>query len=214
MEGVPRETVEQFVDATHRLAAYGVVQCSSGNMSWRVGDDLMAVTGTGAWLERIEETQIALCRISDGATVNGARPSVESGFHAGVLRERPDIGVVLHCQSPCATAIACSRPDEINLAVIPEVPFYIGEPAIVPLLQPGSAELAAAVIEAAREHELLLLRNHGQVVLGRDFDDALQRAGFFELACEVLLRGRDLQPLPAEFAAALRAWMASGTRRA
>jgi len=208
------EQSRAFVAACHSAAAYGLVRFSSGNMSWRVSDDLMAVTGTGSWLERIGEAQVALCRISDGATVNGARPSVESGFHAGVLRERPDIGVVLHCQSPCATAIACGRPDEINFAVIPEVPFYIGEPAVVPLLQPGSAELAAAVIEAAREHELLLLRNHGQVVLGRNFDDALQRAGFFELACEILLRGRDLQPLPAEFAAALRSWMASGTRRA
>jgi ribulose-5-phosphate 4-epimerase/fuculose-1-phosphate aldolase len=31
--------------------------------------------------------------------------------------------------------------------------------------------------------------HHGQVTVGRDFDQAIQNAEFFELACEVILRG-------------------------
>ena len=38
---------------------------------------------------------------------------------------------------------------------------------------------------------LALLRNHGQVVVGKSLDDAIQRAVFFELACTVLVLGRD-----------------------
>jgi len=52
-------------------------------------------------------------------------------------------------------------------------------------------ELADAVIACAKEHALVILQNHGQVTYGRDFNEAIQRAVFFEMICEIILRGGD-----------------------
>ena len=56
------------------------------------------------------------------------------------------------------------------------------------VLTPSSKELAEKVVSAVQTHDLVILQNHGQVVLGEDFDDAIQKAGFFELACQILMR--------------------------
>ncbi|MBQ2452543.1 MAG: class II aldolase/adducin family protein, partial [Bacteroidales bacterium] len=51
-----------------------------------------------------------------------------------------------------------------------------------------SPELAKAVVEAMQEHNSILLTNHGQVVCGKDFDQAFERAMFFEMACRIIVQ--------------------------
>jgi ribulose-5-phosphate 4-epimerase/fuculose-1-phosphate aldolase len=60
---------------------------------------------------------------------------------------------------------------------------------VLPYLTPGSKRLADAVTRAMTRHDLAMLRNHGQVVVGETFDDAFQKAVFFELVCEIIVRG-------------------------
>ena len=183
-----RAEIARFVETAHSTAAHGLLRCSSGNLSWRIDEQLFLVTATRSWLGTLTPAQVALCRIEDGAPVNGVKPSVEAGFHTGILRGRTDIRVVLHFQSPAATTFACRKDAaKVDFAIVPEVPYYIGSIAVVPYLPPGSPELARAVIPAMLKHNLALLRNHGLVTVGRDLDDALQKAVFFEFACQTLL---------------------------
>lgn len=168
----------------------GLLRCSSGNLSLRLDAERFLISGSRSWLAEIRPEQVALCRLSDGASLNDVRPSVETAFHAGVLRRRADRNVVLHFQTPFATTLACrEEAEKIDFRVLPEIAYYLGPVAVVPYFTPGTAELAAAVIEALAKHEMALLRNHGQVTVGIDVDDAIQKAVFFELACEVIVRG-------------------------
>ena len=76
------------------------------------------------------------------------------------------------------------------------MPYYIGSVGVVPFHMPGTAELADAVVSAAVNHRMILLRNHGQVTFGSTFEETIQRAVFFEMTCEILFRaGSRLQPL-------------------
>ena len=135
----------------------------------------MLVTRTRSWLGRLTADDVAVCAIEDGASLNGVKPTVEVRFHAGILRARPEVNVVLHYQSPCATTLACQKRKRANYSVIPEIPFYIGPVGHVPYLPPGSPELADAVTEAMAEHDLAIMANHGQVTVARDFDHAVGR---------------------------------------
>ena len=198
MKNLSRKLQNDFVAACRKAAEHGLLRCSSGNLSWRVGDGRMLVTRTRSWLGRLTADDIAVCAIEDGKALSDVRPTVEVRFHAGILRARPDVNVVLHYQSPCATALACQRRKAANYFVIPEIPFYIGPVGQVPYLPPGSEELADAVVAAMSGHDLALLANHGQVAAAGDFDHALQNALFFELACQIILSaGRNIKPLPA-----------------
>jgi len=191
MMHVSEKHLEEFVAGCRRVASHGLVRSSSGNLSWRVNEEYMLITATRSWMGELSREQIAICRISDGAVLNEKKPSAENGFHFGILRERPDVNVVLHFQSPYATAIACSGRDYNNFSVIPEIPYYLGQIAIVPYLNPGSNELAREVISAMKAHDLVIMKNHGQVTVGRNFDEVIQKATFFELACEIILHAGD-----------------------
>ena len=174
--------IEEFVRQSHRVGDAGLTICSSGNLSWRIGDEML-VSGTGSWLPSIEASQVSRLQVGTGEVLNGVKPSMESVFHRGVMLERPDVNVVLHFQSPYATMLACckNRPDSI--AVTAEVPLHVGRviPEI-PFTTPGSPELAEAVIAALRNRNAVQLLKHGQVVCGKNFNDVFQRAMFFEMA--------------------------------
>ena len=205
MNSISARYLEEFVAAAHQVAQYGLVVCASGNLSWRINDSLMLITATDSWMENLSEDQIAVCRIADAASINGKKPSKEVGIHAAVLRESPDVNVLLHFQSPSATTIACRQPRVENFFVIPEIPYYIGSVGVVPYLTPGSPELAEAVTAAVKENGLAILCNHGQVAVAKDLDEVIVNARFFELACEIILKaGDDIQPLSQEAVANLR----------
>lgn len=197
---------EAFVAAAHKVAQYGLVQCSSGNLSWRVGPNEAMLSASGAWLAELTAKQIALCELSSGQCVNGIKPTCEAGFHVGILKARSDAHVVLHFQSPYATALACGDPARHNLNLTIEVPVYIGDAAVVAYLPPGSNELAEAVVDAFGhgDTQIAILKNHGLVTLGKTFDDAIQKAIFFEQACHICLTNPDAKPLSSDAVAYLR----------
>ena len=196
MNEISEQQIDEFVAGCRRVAAHGLVHCSSGNVSWRANAELMLITTTRSWLSDLSRDDVAICQIADGRVLNGKRPSVELAFHAGILRSRSDVNVVLHCQTPSATALACMpTPDEVY-NVIPEIPYYIGPVKTVSFQLPGSETLGQTVMMAMQEHDLVQLRNHGQVTVGKDFRHTIQKAMFFELACQIILHAGDkLVPL-------------------
>ena len=184
-----KNQIQLFIEQAHQVGKERLQLCSSGNISWRIDDDLALVSGTGSWLPQLAEKNVAVCRISDGQRIEGAKPSMESSFHLGVLRERKDVNVVLHFQSEFATVVSCMKNKPNNFNVTAEVPCYCGkEIPTLPYFRPGSLELAKSVTEAMRNHDTILLNKHGQIVCGKDFDDAFQKAVFFEMACGVIVR--------------------------
>lgn len=184
---ITNEQIEKFIAEAHRVGDAGLTVCSSGNISWRVGDEVL-VSGTGSWVPSLPKEKVSVCKLETGEVLNGVKPSMESVFHLGVLRERPDVNVVLHFQSPYATAVACMQETPKNFNVTAEVPCHVGaEIPVIPYFRPGSKELAAAVIAAMKEHNSVLLKKHGQVVCGKDFDQAFERAMFFEMACRIIV---------------------------
>ncbi|EJW91933.1 L-fuculose-1-phosphate aldolase [gut metagenome] len=134
---------------------------------------------------------MAQVEVASGTVLNGVKPSMESGFHLGILRNRPDVDVVLHFQSEYATVVSCMQHKPTNFNVTAEIPCHVGkEIPIIPYLRPGSPELAAAVVEAMKDHNSILLTNHGQVVCGKTFDEVFERAMFFEMACRIIVQSQ------------------------
>ena len=196
MTDITQQHIEEFVRQAHRVGKCGLTICSSGNLSWRIGDKVL-LSGTGSRVPELTADRVAIVSLADGSSLNGVRPTMEATFHLGVLRQRTDINVVLHFQSPYATAIACRRtlPETLNFTA--EVPLHVGDtiPAI-PFLRPGSKELADAVVSAMATHNSVILKKHGQVTCGKDFNQAIERAMFFEMAARIaVVNGSDIDPL-------------------
>lgn len=183
------EQIKIFLDQAHRFGNDKLMLCSSGNLSWRIDEKKAMISATGSWLPQLTEDKIAIADINTGLKISEIRPSMESVFHLGIYRERPDVNVVLHFQSEYATAVSCLKNIPKNFNVTAEIPVHVGrEIPIIPYLRPGSPELAEAVTEAMKAHNSVLLTNHGQVVCGKSFDEVYERATFFEMACRIIIQ--------------------------
>jgi len=183
--------LKTFVEAAHRIGTHQLLLCSSGNLSWRLNDEILLISQTGSWLPYLSKDQISISRLSDGMVINNVNPSMDSGFHFGIMRQRSDVNVIMHFQSLYATTLACLPDPPRNFNVVNEIPMYIGKIDMLPYICPGSPELGIKVTESMRTHDLVVLRNHGQVVVGKSFNDVIQKALFFELACGIIIRSHD-----------------------
>lgn len=185
-----KKDFQEYIKQAHRYAGAGLMQCSSGNLSWRIGENAL-ISGSGSWLSNIKENEISICNIAKGIPQNRVKPSIEAPFHLGILRNRADINIVLHFQSEYATAVSCMKEKPRNFNVTIEIPCYLGRDIpIVPYYTPGSPELTNVVVDAMQKHNSILLTNHGQVVCGKDFDQVYQRAIFLEMACRIIIQTR------------------------
>lgn len=175
---------ERLAAAGHRLAGAGLVLGTAGNLSTRVGD-LVAVTPTGAPLERLAPAQVAVVDL-DGRHVEGEfEPSSEIELHLGIYR-RYGAGAVVHTHAPLATALSCVLEE---LPVIHYQMLELGGPIrVVPYTTFGTRELADAALEALRDRSAVLLSNHGPVVHAPELDGAVERSLLLEWACEVYWR--------------------------
>ena len=201
--------IDMFVRQAHRVGAAGLTICSSGNLSWRLPENgEVLISGTGSWLPELTADRVSVVSLADGTILNGVKPSMESTFHLNVMRSRPDVGVVLHFQSPYATAVACmkNRPQNFNFTA--EMALHVGEEIpMIPYFRPGSPELAERVIKAMESHNSIMLLKHGQVVCGADFDQAFERAMFFEMGCRIaVLNGANVDPLTSDEIADLESY--------
>jgi len=151
----------------------------------------MLISQTGSWLPYLSKDQVSVSRLTDGMILNNVSPSMDSGFHFGIMHHRKDVQVILHFQSLYATTLACMPDPPTNFNVINEIPAYIGKIDTIPYICPGSPELGIKVTESIKSHDLVVLQNHGQVVVGKNFDDVIQKALFFELACGIIIRSKD-----------------------
>lgn len=199
MTEITRLHIDTFVEQARRVGRNGLTICSSGNISWRVGDKVL-LSGSGSWVPELTADKVAIVSLADGTPLNGVRPTMESSFHLGVLRRRPEVGVVLHFQSPYATALACRKTLPPTLNFTAEVPLHVGDNIpVIPFYRPGSKELADAVVDALTDHNSTMLLKHGQVTCGKDFDQAIERAMFFEMAARIaVLDGDNVDPLTAD----------------
>ena len=156
MSGKFDTQIKEFVSAARTAAKYELLKYSSGNLSCRVDENTALLSASRSWLADITEQQVAICDIQTGKTINDITPTVEARFHLGILKQNPDVNVILHFQSPYATAIACSDAENYDFNILPEIPYYIGKINIIEYAPPGSEELADAVIKAAKNSKMVI----------------------------------------------------------
>jgi L-fuculose-phosphate aldolase len=168
--------LDQLAGTARALAAAGLVERSSGNVSVRDGDEI-AMTPTGALLaEQTADDAVILDR--SGAKLRGAgEPTSEAGLHLA-LYERYDCGAVVHTHAPAATALACVL-DELPVVHYEQL-LLGGAIRVAPFAAFGTGALAAAAADAIEGRTVALLANHGTIALGADLDGALRATRLLE----------------------------------
>ena len=171
-----------------RMTAEGLVFGSDGNLSIRLGDQVL-ITPSGVEYALIEEDELCLVTAADGVQVGGgARPSSETPMHRAVYASS-DAGAVVHTHSTAAVAAStlCDELPAVHYAIL-----RLGGSTIrvAPFRTFGSDGLADAAREALDGRCAALLQNHGVIAYGSTLAQAYARAKIVEWLSDVWLRAR------------------------
>ena len=176
----------QVAEVARRMAAAGLVSGTSGNVSARLPDGLMAVTPMGGRCEDSSADEIVVVD-RDLMTVEGDLvPSSESLLHAAVYDARRDVGGIVHTHAVYSSAVAVAG-REIPPIVDEMVVALGGAVRVSEYAPPASEEVAEQVLSALGNRDAALIRNHGAIAVGESPDAALNAAILVERAAKILV---------------------------
>ncbi len=184
---------EALLETARKLARLGLNKGTSGNCSVRLEEGFL-VTPSGMAMEDMTPHDMVFMDFNGSAEL-GKKPSSEWRFHHDILKNRPEIGAVIHTHSMFATTLACLHRE------IPPFHYMIavaGGDTIrcAPYALFGTQALSDYAMTALHERKACLLANHGMIALGRDLDDALAVAVEVENLCEQYWRLLQITPEP------------------
>jgi L-fuculose-phosphate aldolase len=178
-----RDLIEELAEAGRDSVARGLVLASGGNLSARHPDsDTFVVTGTGTYLDRLDEDAFSVMDL-EGNVVGGAvSPSSEWKLHQRTYLMRPDVNSVIHLH-PRLSVLLDAMGHEIRLISLDHA-YYLRNIERVPYYPNGSDELGDTAAEAARDCNAIILAYHGCSTLGETVGMAYRRAMNLEEAAQ------------------------------
>ena len=185
------EIKAEIVAVGKKLWKRAYVDGNGGNVSYRIGEN--AVICTPTLFSKADLTPDDLCLVDlDGNQIVGCRPRTsEILMHLEIYKAEPKAKGVVHCHPPHATAYAITGRVPPT-CVIPEQEVFVGRVALVPYQTPGTQEFADAIVPFVKDHNSILLQNHGIVCWADTVTHAEWYAEVLDTYCQTLMYAQQL----------------------
>jgi L-fuculose-phosphate aldolase len=169
----------------------GFVAATDGNLSVRLEDGRVMITPTGFSKGMMQAEDMVIVD-SKGRKLEGRHnASSETEMHLAIYEERRDVQAVVHAHPCTATAFACSGMS-LEEPICAEVVMTLGKVPLAPYATTGTPELTQNIRPFIRDHQAILLANHGVVTYGDDLLSAYLRMEAVEHFARVTLSARQL----------------------
>lgn len=176
---------ERMCDIGRRMWSKDYTDGNGGNLTIRVGDNLVLCTPTLISKGFMTPDDIALIDL-DGKQLAGTRKRTsEAMTHIGIMKRQPMCKACCHAHPPHATAFAVAKVPPPT-CLIPEADIFLGKIAIAPYQTPGSQENADTVGEVGKDNQCVLMANHGVITWGKDIEDAYWKMENADAYCKTI----------------------------
>ncbi len=169
----------------------GYTPGTAGNLSVRLGDQLILATPTGCSKALLRSSDMVIID-NDGNQIAGSRKvTSEIGMHLTVYRMRPDVRAIVHSHPPIATAFAaCGTP--LDQPICSEILMTTGLVPLAPYATTGTDEVGASLEPFIPDHDAILLANHGLLTYGASLVDAFMKTETVEHFAQVCLAAHQM----------------------
>ena len=177
---------QQVAEVARRMAELDLVSGTSGNVSARLSDGLMAITPMGKSYEGMTADDIVVVDGDLNPVEGDLMPSSESLLHVAIYAARPDVGGIVHTHAVYSSAVAAA-----GLAIPPIVDEMVvnlgGAVRVSEYAPPASETVAERVCDALGNRDAALIRNHGAVAVGADPVAALKASILTERVAKIFV---------------------------
>lgn len=178
-----KECKDLIVQFSLKVLKSNHVSGTSGNISLRVSQNLVAITPSGIAYDKLSTEDIPVIDLHGRLIEGNLKPSVEYQLHTMIYRTFEDVNAVIHTHSIYSTVLSVLRKP---LPAIYETLLMISE--LIPVSEyanAGSLELARNVVESMKKSKAVLMANHGLVCAAKSLEEA------FDM-CETVERGAQI----------------------
>jgi L-fuculose-phosphate aldolase len=179
------ELRRQIAAIGRRLYALGFVPATDGNISVRLPGGLILITPSGVPKGALAPEDVSKIA-PDGRLISGKKPSSEYLLHLCVYKQRSDVMAVVHAHPPLATGLACAGA-ALETPLTSEMVIALGKVPLAEYATPGTTEVSDSIVGLVKDHDAIMLSNHGVVTCGRDLETAFQRMETVEQAAKITL---------------------------
>ena len=189
----------EIVEVGRKLWERQYVDGNGGNISARLGSKYLLCTPTMMCKRDMERSDLCLSDL-EGRIVAGDRlRTSELLLHLEIYKANARARAIVHCHAPYATAFAMTG-SAPPIGLISEYESSIGPAAVAPYEPPGTQAFAETVLPFVKDHNTILLANHGIVCWADTVSHAEWLVETFETYCKTYLIaqqiGRPLRFIP------------------
>jgi L-fuculose-phosphate aldolase len=191
IERPDRELRRQLTRFSKWMYRLGFAPGTSGNLSVRLDNERILATPTGCSKYLLRPVDMVVVDL-DGKLLFGTRNATsEIGMHLAVYRMRADVQAVVHAHPPIATAFAsCGL--ALDTPLCAELIMTLGAIPLAAYATTGTDEVGASLEPFLRDHDAILMANHGLVTYGKDLLDAFMKLETTEHFAQVCLAAHEL----------------------
>jgi len=188
--------MDELIEVGKKVVGRGLAVGSGGNLSFRApGTEIFFITGTGTQLDQLNPSSFAEVNLN-GEVSGVVKPSSEFRVHLESYRARPEVDVCIHLH-PQASVLTAALNLPIKYLTVDHA-YYVRKVVRIPWIRSGTQEIADATGLAVKDSNVVILENHGCVVLAPSVQLAYTRVLNLEEASELTLRCHDLGVEPTE----------------
>ena len=150
----------EIVDVGRKLWMRQYVDGNGGNISYRIAENAVICTPTLTSKADLKTSDMCLVDLDGKQLAGSAARTSEILLHLEIYKAVPEAKACVHCHPAHATAYAITGRVPIT-CVIPEYEVFVGKVALSPYETPGTKKFAETVIPFVKNHNTVLLANHG-----------------------------------------------------
>ena len=186
-----RHPRDELVEVMSRLYGRHMTTSSGGNASIVDAEGVTWMTPKGNDKGALQRDEIAFLKAGATEWSGNFPPSSEWPFHTRIYKERADVRAVLHAHSQ--TLVAFSVANQLpNTYSLSQAAFLCGSVGLAPYAMPGTDELADSIVEKIKNHDCVIMANHGVVVVGVTMMECYQKFEALEFCARAQVRARVL----------------------
>jgi L-ribulose-5-phosphate 4-epimerase len=173
---------DTVIRAGRELAVKGLIARTWGNVSRRIDDETMVITPSGKDYFSITRDDIVKVNINTLEYEGNIKPSSEKGIHAACYKNK-DVNFVIHTHQEYASVISACRIN--NFDADEAYNLLNGQVLCAPYGLPSTKGLCENITNVLLQTRgrALIMKNHGALCLGRDYEEAFETAAQLEAAC-------------------------------
>lgn len=179
------EAKRLVIEAGLKLQSEGLIVRTWGNISARISDTQFVITPSGRGYDSLTNDDIVVVDIKTCEYEGDIKPSSECGVHADVYALREDVNFVVHTHQTYASVVSIVGED---IELSEEEQKFLG--ARIPCAKYGMSsslplrKQVKKTLKKSKDCNSMLLRNHGVLCMGIDFENAFEISSCLEQVCK------------------------------